>query len=123
MKLTLLPYKLAVCRLEPSAEMPRWLNQTEFYTLTKTRDELSIVCSDHLAPDTIIAERNWRCFKAEGPFDFSLSGVLSGIILPLADAKISIFAFSTFDTDYVMVKENLLSQARKALEEAGYQIQ
>ena len=93
--------------------------------MTRSSDELSIVCEEHASeehrlPEGIRAERGWVALKLEGPFPFSMTGVLASFLQPLAEAKIPIFAISTFDTDYVLVKRDDLELAQKALAAAGH---
>jgi uncharacterized protein len=84
-------------------------------------DELSIVCEDHRVPDGLRVERGWVALKLEGPFPFSMTGVLASFLQPLAEGKIPILAISTFDTDYVLVKRENLERAARALGVAGHQ--
>lgn len=118
--LELLPSRYAVVRLPPTAALPAWLRAEGLRNVAWTADELSIVCEDRMPPADAVAERGWRCFKLQGPFDFALTGILLSVLEPLAAAKIGIFAFSTFDTDYVLVKETDLPGAVAALENAGH---
>ncbi len=104
--LAILPDTFAVCRFAADAPIPSWVTNGNFVSLTRTRDELSIVCAQRDVPDDIRCERDWRALKVEGPLDFALTGILASIAAPLADAGISIFAISTFDTDYVLVKQD-----------------
>lgn len=122
MLLTLLPDPLAVCRLAADDALPAWLPARGFVSVTRTADELSIVCADDAVPDGIRAERGWRCLAVAGPLDFGMTGVLASIAAPLADAGISIFALSTFDTDYVLVKAEKLAAAAEALRRAGHSL-
>ena len=89
--------------------------------MTRSADELSIVCEDRRVPEGVRAERDWVALKLEGPFPFSMTGVLASFLQPLTAAKISIFAISTFDTDYVLVKRVDLERAKKKLAAAGHQ--
>ena len=109
--LSVLPIKFAICRLKRNEQIPTWALNSDFYSISKTADELSIVCEENKVPDGVKFEGDWRAIRIEGPLDFSMTGVLASIAKPLGDAKISIFAISTFDTDYVLVKENTLGQA------------
>ncbi len=122
-KLTVLPETFAVCRLASDAAIPDWaLYDGLPVSITRTADELSIICPESRVPGDVQAERGWRCFKILGPLPFSMTGVLASLVAPLADAGISIFAFSTYDTDYVMVKEEMLSLARDVLAADGHEI-
>ncbi len=118
MRIKLLPQTLDICRLEPEAPLPSWVGPG-FFSITRTPDELSIVCEN--APLSVQrCERGWRAFKVEGPLDFSLTGILSSIAAPLAAARVSLFAISTFDTDYVLVRD--VAAASAALREAGFKL-
>ena len=120
--LTLFPETFATCRLERGTPLPPWVQTEPFCSLTNTPDELSLVCLADPVPPDIQADRDWRCFKLHGPFPFSLVGILNSITVPLAQANIGIFAISTYDTDYVLVKEHHLQQAISVLTEAGHTI-
>jgi hypothetical protein len=102
---------LAICRLPPDAALPEWIGEDDFISVTRTPDELSIVCSGHAVPGDVEAERNWRMLKVKGPLDFSLTGILTSLITPLSDAGIALFALSTFETDYLLVKADRFDQA------------
>lgn len=117
--LTTLPDALAVCRLDPSP-IPAWADGDGFVSITRTARELSIVCAEARVPDDVKAERGWRVFKLEGPFDFALVGVLKQVLDPLAEAKVGVFAVSTYDTDYVLVKAAQFEQAVAALTRHGH---
>ena len=122
LELTLEPWPLAVCRLEPSAAVPAWAMAGDFHALTRTPRELSIVCAADAVPTGARAEKGWRCFALRGPIAFEETGVLSSIAAPLAAARIPIFAISTFDTDYVLVKAEDVAAAHRALESAGHHV-
>ena len=93
-----------------------------FFCVTQTADELSIVCEEARVPDGVRVEKDWVALKLEGPFPFSLTGVLSSFLQPLATAEIPIFAVATFDTDYVLMKREKLEEAIKALGAAGHEM-
>ena len=118
--LVLLPEKLSVCKLPAEAAFPDWANAGDLLALVRTRDELSVVCAERYVPPEIKAERGWRAFQVQGPLDFSMIGVLASIALPLARAGISIFVISTFETDYILVKENNLERAVEVLSQTGF---
>ncbi len=120
--LSLLPDRYAICRLDPDAAVPAWAGAIGFISVTRTRDELSIVCPEANVPEGIKSDRGWRCFKVEGPLDLSLTGVLASLANPLADARINIFALSTFDTDYLLVKQERVLQAAEVLRQAGHRL-
>lgn len=124
MNLSLLDDTMTIIKLDPSQPIPGWcLDNKTFVSITYTNDELSIVCPTDTIPSDIHSvglNLGWKCIKVEGPLDFSLTGILSKLALPLAEAKISIFAISTFDTDYLMVKEDTLDEAIHVLTEDGH---
>lgn len=120
MPLLILPERLAVCRLAADAPFPDWARSDELLALVRTRDELSVVCVERFVPPEVRSERGWRALQVQGPLDFSLVGVLASVAVPLARAGVSIFAISTFETDYVLVKEENLERAVQALGQAGF---
>ncbi|MBI4562870.1 MAG: ACT domain-containing protein [Candidatus Rokubacteria bacterium] len=118
--LSLLPDTFAICRLDKGAPIPAWALEGTFVSITRTLDEVSIVCSQVHVPEGVKCESGWRCVKVEGPLSFSLTGVLASIATPLSRAGISVFAVSTYDTDCVLVKENDLNGALLALSQEGH---
>jgi len=121
MKLVLVSPLLAVCRLAPDAEIPAWaLQHRSLVSITYTDDELSIVCSAHGVPTNIRCEKDWKAIKVQGPLDFSLTGILASLATPLAAEGIPLFAISTFDTDYILVKEQNVEHVRSILEQNGH---
>lgn len=118
MRLSLLPLRLAIFQ-SPSPIAP----SGAFFSSTLTTNESSYVMEAHLVPPTATAvNTGWRALMVQGPLDFSLTGILSSIAAPLASARISIFAVSTFATDYVLVKEDTLGAALHALRAAGHEV-
>lgn len=95
---------------------------SSFFSITKTDSELSVVCQESAIPADIIAERGRRVLRVEGPLDFSLTGILASLAAPLATAQVSIFALSTYDTDYLLIAASDLDRAIPALEQAGHTI-
>jgi len=120
MTLSVFPETLAVCRLPSDTEIPAWAIGENILALVWTEDELSIVCPQSKVPAEIQSERGWRALKVHGPLDFSLVGVMSQLAGVLANANVSIFAISTYETDYILVKEHQLETAKMALNQAGY---
>ncbi|WP_376796350.1 ACT domain-containing protein [Thermogemmatispora sp.] len=117
---------LAVCRLPAGSPLPAWLSaagpeRQALLTLTWSADELSIVCPQRLVPEGVPCEAGWAAFKVVGPLDFSLTGILASLLRPLAEAHIPVFALSTYDTDYLLVREPMLEPARSALQAAGHE--
>jgi hypothetical protein len=112
-----------VCRLGPDAEIPQWaLRGGGFVSVTRTADELSLVCAENVVPQDIRCEPGWRIFEIDGPLDFAEIGILASVVQPLAEAAVSIFTISTYDTDYVMVKEQDVEKAVRALAAAGHRV-
>ncbi len=122
MKLRKCPTPLAICRFDRSSEIPQWVATSRFFSVTKTSDELSIVCDQSVVPEGIQTERDWLSFRVVGTLDFSLTGILAAIAKPLAEEKVSIFSISTFDTDYVLVKSGDWPKACDALRAAGFTV-
>jgi uncharacterized protein len=122
LQLSLLPQQFAICRLAPSAEVPSWAAQGSFSSVTRTSEELSIVCEAKRVPVGVKAQSDWRILKVHGPFALSETGVLAGLAEPIADAKLSLFAISTFDTDYVLVHSEQLQAATYVLQQAGHKV-
>ena len=120
LRLTLLWPRMAVCRLHRQAPVPDWGMAGDFWSVTRTADELSVVCAERSVPDGVVAEIGWRALKIEGPLDFGMVGVLAGLTTALAEAEISIFAVSTYDTDYLLVKSGDVAEAVRVLRDAMY---
>jgi uncharacterized protein len=114
LNLYLLPEKLGVYRLDPGAPLPGPDNGT-FFSVTRTADEISVVCREDLIPADCPGEKGFRILKVKGPLDFNLTGILASLLNPLAAAGISVFAVSTYDTDYILVKDENLKPALSAL--------
>jgi len=113
--LSILPEKLGICHFEAKSPIPNWAENISFCSITRTKDELSVVCPQDKIPAGVMFEKNRWAFKVEGPLGFSLTGVVSSLSSPLAKAKISIFYISTYETDYLLVEEKNLSKAKKIL--------
>jgi len=120
LKLELLPDVYAVCRLDKNAPVPDWATSGLFCSVTRTAEELSVVCPDARVPPCVQKDSGWRVLMVEGPLDLSLTGVLASLAAPLARADISIFAISTYDTDYLMVKNQQAAEAIQVLRAEGY---
>jgi len=110
-----------VCRLASDSQIPAWALAGEFFCVARTAEELSVVCEESCVPAGIMFEKDWVALKLEGPFPFSMTGVLASFIETLANAGIPIFAISTFDTDYVLVKRDTLPAALQVLGNAGHE--
>lgn len=124
MSLTLIvePDEYAVCQLEADEPLPAWLPTAPFWTVTRTGDELSVICSAEAVPPYSSHESGWRLLRLLGPFPFDLTGILASILAPLAAADVGILAVSTFNTDYLLVKQTRLAVAVAALRTAGHAV-
>ncbi|MCM3875006.1 MAG: ACT domain-containing protein [Thermoanaerobaculia bacterium] len=122
-KFSVIPGAFAICRLPAKTPLPAWAGKA-FTSITRTADELSIVCEEPRLPQDLGVElrieRGWALLKLHGPFPLDAIGVLASVAKPLAEAEISLFAISTFDTDYILVKKVQLNQAISALTRAGH---
>ena len=118
--LSLLEETFSIHRLALDASLPEAVSECDFYSLSKTAEEISLVCPENIAVTSEKSNPDWKCLKVAGPLDFKLTGILSGITNVLAKKKISVFAISTFDTDYFLIKKQNLTNAVSALERAGY---
>ncbi|NMH64115.1 ACT domain-containing protein [Shewanella salipaludis] len=122
MTLAVHPEAYTIHSFSPQTVLPETVFQQDIYFIGKTKEELSVVVPSTLALDSLEREANWRCFEILGPLGFSMTGILSRVSGTLADAQVSIFAISTFDTDYILVKQNKLERAIDALKKQAYQI-
>jgi len=120
--LDLMAGSYAICRLDRSAALPAWATRGPFFSATRTPAETSIVCDAADVPTDVQSEGPWRAFAVRGPLDFSLKGILASLATPLADADVSIFVVSTYDTDYVLVREPDVERAVSALRDAGHDV-
>lgn len=120
--LLIVPGEFAICKLEKDGAVPAWATSGDLLSITRTSDELSVICLQSVVPTGVRCERNWRCLRVAGPIPITVVGVLASLVTPLAEAGISAFAISTFDTDYLMVKEQDFEKALAALQRAGQSI-
>ena len=121
MRIRLLPSTYAICRLDPDSAIPTW-PRGDFVSVTRTWDELSIVCEEASVPADVKGQGDWRCFAVEGPIPFEVIGVAARITTALADAKVSVFFVSTYDTDYVLVRSSSVDAAIAALRSARFDL-
>lgn len=126
LSLRILPGRLAICTLPPDSSVPQRPEGARFWSVTCSDDEISVVLPEEAVPALWVAERGWRCMKVVGPLDFGLIGILASLAVPLAvplaEAGVSIFAVSTFDTDYVLVRESDLERASQVLTRKGHSV-
>lgn len=110
----------AISRLEPGDAIPGWADGPGFVSITRTDDELSIVCLQDRVPDAVRHDSDWVAFKFEGPFAFGETGIVLSVIRPLSENGLGIFVVSTFDGDHLLVKATDQAAARRLLAEAGH---
>ena len=122
LKLVILAERLAVCRLDANGPIPEWAAGECFLSISRTRDELSVICEEHFVPAGVQASRGWRGLKIVGPLDLDLVGSLVSVAVPLAQSNIGILPIGTFETDYILVRDRQLADAIKALRFAGFQV-
>ena len=122
LKLSLLEDFFGICVFENNAPIPDWVVAASFCSITRTEKELTVVCPQNIIPADIEHERDWRCFRIDGSFDLNQIGVISSLAAPLAQAGISIFVVSSYDTDYILVKEEKVEQAIAVLSGDGHSI-
>jgi len=114
--LSILPEKFGICHFDKKSPLPDWAKEESTFTsITRTSDELSIILPQDKIPGGVLAEKNWRAFKVQGPLGFVLTGIVSSLSKPLADAKISILYIDTYETSYIFVEEKNLPKAKKIL--------
>lgn len=117
-----LPETYAICRLDSAGTIPAWADGSGFVSISRTEDELSVVCVADRVPAEIKHDGAWTCFKLQGPFAFNETGIALAVIQPLSEAGVGIFLVSTFDTDHLLVKSADAEQAATLLTEAGHTI-
>ena len=111
-----------VCRMSTFEDIPAWILDTPLSSITRTAEELSIVCPNSVAPDQLKCEQDWKCLKIHGPFGFDEVGIIASLTKVLADVNISVFVLSTFDTDNILVKRFNIEKAAKVLADNGHEI-
>jgi hypothetical protein len=121
LKFRQLPGPYAIVRLAADAQVPDWATTGDFTSITRTPDELSIVCPADNVPPDVDSPHRWICLKLEGPFPFELTGVLLSFIEPMSRNGVPIFAISTYDTDYVLIQEEWAGAGLNALQAAGHE--
>ena len=121
--LSILEETYIIHKLDQNTNMPEELIECEFYSLSNSQEELSLVCPEQMLIQSENSSPNWKCLKVAGPLDLKLTGILAGLADTLAKAKISIFAVSTFNTDYLLIQKQVLETAKSALKSAGYKFE
>ena len=121
--LAILPERLAICQRSPDEPIPEFIARSQFWSITRTDEEISLVLPEELVPGGWKAEKGWRCFKVLGSLNFNMTGILASLTSCLADAGVSTLAISTYNTDYLLVRESDLEKAKKVLKASGYKVQ
>jgi hypothetical protein len=121
LRLAVLEGPLAICRLEPDQGIPEWATRGDWFSVTRTGDELSVVCPSSQVPGGIRSSMGWRAIRVVGSMDLGEIGVLARLATCLAACGVSLFAVSTFDTDYLLVGEDRLAEAIEALTNSGHE--
>jgi hypothetical protein len=121
-KLEILEPLFGIVKLEQNSNIPKWVANEYFYSITKTAAEISVVCLQRNIPDNKICEKDWKVIKIAGSLDFSMVGIISKLSTVLADGGISIFVISTYDTDYILIKKRDIENTIELLKEAGYNL-
>ena len=123
LRLAVLPQTFGICRLSPKTRIPRWIHNSSFYSISRSPEELSLICEEAVVPSGVKVEGGWSAFKVVGTLDMTLLGVLASLSLPLADARIGLITISTYDTDYLLVRSKKLPKAIEALTRAGHRFE
>jgi hypothetical protein len=121
-ELSLLSETFTICHLASDAAVPEWATRGQFFSITRTSDELSLITDTIFVPEKLQTAVSWRVLKVHGPFNLSEVGVLASLVTPLAGAGVSVFTISTFDTDYLLVQSIQLSEAVAGLRSAGHTV-
>ena len=122
LKLVILPQVLAVSRFEASAPIPGWAIGESFLSISRTQDELSVICEEQFVPEGTHASHGWRALKIVSPLDMDLVGILVSVAVPLAQSGVGILPIATYETDYVLVRDEQLAESIKALRFAGFDV-
>ncbi|MGD8787805.1 MAG: ACT domain-containing protein [Phycisphaerales bacterium] len=122
LQLSLLKDSYGICKFPSDSSIPEWALKVSLCSITRSEKELTIVCLQGIIPANTEYDSDWRCFRIGGSFDFNQIGVISSLAAPLAEAGVSIFVVSTYDTDYVLVKEEKIEQAVNVLTDNGHLI-
>jgi len=121
-RLSRYPETLAVVKLGPGTEVPAWAESSSIFSVTATATETSVVCAARSVPKKSVHQRPFTAFEVEGPLDFALTGILAGLLAPLAEAGISVFTLSTFDTDWILVPGGDADRAEEEWRRSGHEV-
>ena len=120
LQLSLLDRKYGICVFKNNTPIPEWVATASFCSITRTQKELTIVCPQNTIDSDCEYDADWRCFRIDGSFDLNQIGVISSLAAPLAQAGISIFVVSSYDTDYILIKDQKVEQAVAVLSDNGH---
>jgi uncharacterized protein len=120
MRIKILENTYSLCKLLPTADVPKWHLSSTFYTITKTNDELSIVCETAFVPDNVQQSKGWRLLQIAAILDLSLTGITATFSTALANAGVNLCVIATFNTDYILVQDEKLALAKQALQNVGF---
>lgn len=119
---SLLQDTFAICRMDKNASLPGWAVGGEFWSVSRTPDELSVVCPQGSVPADVDHEAGWKCLKVDSPFQFDLAGMILSMAAPLAEAEMDLFVVATHDSDYLMVREKDLERTTAEIARAGFSL-
>jgi uncharacterized protein len=119
-QLSFLEETFAICRLNPTSPLADWMTGEEFTSITRTKNELSVMCPQKNVPAGVESGKGFRCIKIEGSTELTSTGILSSVATPLAAAEISLFAVATYDTDYILINVSDVERATKILLQHGH---
>jgi hypothetical protein len=122
LQLTLLKEMFGICRYENTAPIPDWASDAPMCSITRTKKELTIVCPQNIIPAESDCSGQWRCFRIDGSFELDETGVIASVSVPLAEAGISIYVVSTYDTDYFLIRDCAIENAIAVLTDMGHKI-
>lgn len=115
MRIRVVPIEVSIAKLNGNREIPAWGKESAFYSVTKTEDEVSVVCESVYVPSGVKNSRHWSLLKIDETLSFAATGVLASVLGPLKTSRISVFTISTYNTDYILVKKDRLKQVIDAL--------
>ena len=121
--LDILPGSVAICQLRSRAAFPKWIHRaTAFLNITRTSDEMTVICDESIVPSDVLAEKGYRVLRVKGPLPLDMIGVTAALTSPLATAGVPVVTLATYDTDYLLVHSKHLAHARWALEAVGHTV-
>ena len=124
LEFTILKDLYSIFRLDENSDIPEWVFDSQFYSITKTSEELSVVCrpTDNVQSENMLIDKQWRIFRINGPIDLSQVGIIAHVSGILNNENIGIFPIATYDTDYILIRNNNTSRAIAVLENEGHKV-